>query len=91
MDATAALGERMKARATQAAAESVTAAGGERLHRGQGRAGRAGRQGWHLYLVWAEDGVDAAQHLFRVFSLRVPTDNDLSRESVGGSREKAEL
>lgn len=86
MDASAALGERMKAPAMQTAAGSMRAAGGERLRGGPGE----GWQGWHLYLIWAEDGVDAAQHLFCVFSLGVPTDNDLSGESVDGRREKAE-
>lgn len=45
----------------------------------------------HLYLVWAEDRADAVQHLFGVFSLGVPTDDDLSRAKVGGRREKTEL
>lgn len=56
----------------------------------QGQQGWWGQQGWHLYLVRAEDRVDAAQHLFCVFSLGVPTDNDLSRVSVGGRTERVE-
>lgn len=81
MDATAVLGERMKAPAMWVAAGRVTAAG---------REPGEGWQGWHLYLVWAEDRVDTVQHLFCVFSLGVPTDNDLCGESVGGRREKDE-
>lgn len=55
----------------------------------EAREGLAGRG--HLYLVWAEDRADAVQHLFGVFSLGVPTDDDLSRAKVGGRREKTEL
>lgn len=62
----------------------------ERAGGWRGAAAQGAGEGWHLYLVWAEDGVDAAQHLFGVFSLGVPTDNHLSGESVGGRREKAE-
>lgn len=50
----------------------------------ESRGGLAGKG--HLYLVWAEDRADTVQHLFGVFSLGVPTDDNLSR--VGGRREK---
>lgn len=48
-------------------------------------AGRGRGRGWFHYLVGAEDRVHAAKHLFGVFSLGVPADHHLSRDSTDGT------